>query len=88
VLNTCPLCARQFVPSVFDDYMVPACGCFDEAEAGAYPCENCGINHAWNCPKLPGHDERVAATTEPKIIEFGPIGPVFKGRATQKGGRS
>lgn len=79
----CPLCERVWTPSMFDDYMLPACGCFGDEPSRNTPCEPCGISHAWNCPKVPGRDERVAKTTTPQLIEFGPHGTVHRGTISQ-----
>lgn len=43
--NTCPICDRTFTVAPADDYLIPACGCFNDAEPGHYPCELCGIKH-------------------------------------------
>ena len=47
--NTCPICERTFTVTPSDDYLVPGCGCFDEVEAGHYPCESCGLKHYYAC---------------------------------------
>lgn len=65
----CPICGRVWTPSLFDDYMLPACGCYGATPTRDTPCEGCGISHAWNCPKIPGREERVAKTTTPKLYE-------------------
>lgn len=47
--NTCPICDRTFKVTPSDDYFIPACGCYDDAEAGHYPCEPCGMTHVYAC---------------------------------------
>ncbi len=64
---------------MFDDCCLPACGCFGDELDRNTPCEPCGISHAWNCPKIAGHEKRTAQTTEPKLIEMSPLGEVHKG---------
>jgi len=75
----CPICQRVWTPTMFDDYCLPACGCFGDEPSRNTPCEPCGISHAWNCPQVPGHAERTKHTTEPQFIEVGPLGVVHKG---------
>lgn len=55
MLNKCPICGREWIISMFDDFLLPACGCFgDNARDGIpnKPCQTCGLNHAYNCPKM------------------------------------
>lgn len=54
-MNTCPICEREHQVTPFDDVCIPACGCYDEPEDGAWPCESCGLNHAIKCPKREGY---------------------------------
>lgn len=79
--NTCPICERTFEVTPWDDYFIPACGCYAHLEEGGLLCETCGIAHAWNCDKIPGRAERTAKTTEPNIVEVGgPMGTVHRGK--------
>jgi hypothetical protein len=76
----CPICQRVWVPSMFDDYCLPACGCYGEEATRDTPCEPCGISHAWNCPNLPGRQE-LPTTREPQFIEVWPDGTkVLRGK--------
>jgi hypothetical protein len=80
----CPICQRVWTPTPFDDCVLPGCGCFGTELDRDTPCEGCGITHAWNCPKLPGRAERVAATTNPKLAEIWPDGRVvYRGSVSQ-----
>lgn len=67
---------------MFDDYLQPACDCFPEVE-GRWPCEACGLRHAWSCPKISGVRDRKA---EPKLYEVGgPLGGVVaRGKVKRK----
>lgn len=47
--NRCPLCSREFQVTPSDDVLIPACGCYDAAPEGEYPCEDCGIAHVYAC---------------------------------------
>jgi hypothetical protein len=47
--NTCPICERTFQVTPKDDYFIPACGCFDDAAPGHYPCFHCGLAHVDAC---------------------------------------
>jgi len=54
--STCPMCSRHWTVTMWDDCMVPACGCYgDEVSATnpTRPCESCGISHAWTCEQMP-----------------------------------
>lgn len=46
--NTCPICNRTFRVTPSDDTFIPACGCYDDAEPGHYPCEECGLAHVYS----------------------------------------
>jgi len=53
--STCPICNRDWHVKLFDDCLLPACGCYgDDTSANNpnRPCESCGIRHAMNCPKM------------------------------------
>lgn len=53
--STCPMCQRRWLVTMYEDCMMPACGCYghDTSEKNPNrPCESCGINHALNCSKL------------------------------------
>ena len=77
----CPLCGKVWFPSMFEDYCIPACGCYGTKPTRDTPCEPCGISHAWNCPNVPGHAERTARTTQPQLVELWPEGTeVHKGK--------
>lgn len=81
--STCPICQREWTVTPWDDCLVPACGCYgDDTSAAnpARPCEPCGMNHAWACVKLEGHEER-AQTPNPRHIEIIPgVGTIDRGR--------
>jgi hypothetical protein len=73
--NTCPICERTFTVTPSDDYFIPACGCYDDAEPGHYPCESCGIPHVYACmdkgsmperrfTAIVGSDEKIIASIE------------------------
>ncbi len=47
--NTCPICERTFQVTPKDDYFIPACGCYDDAAPGHYPCFECGLAHIDAC---------------------------------------
>lgn len=52
----CPICHRVWTPTMFDDYMLPACGHFgDDSDVRNVPCDSCGTSHAWKC--IIGRDE-------------------------------
>lgn len=82
--TTCPICKRTWTPSMFDDFCIPACGCYgDEFVLGATPCEPCGIRHAWNCPNLK-RNKGVARDENPLLVEVWPDGTeVLKGVVSQ-----
>lgn len=48
--TTCPICSRTWTVTPWDDYLIPACGCYGDDPRNA-PCESCGLRHAWNCDK-------------------------------------
>lgn len=50
--NTCPICERTFKVTPTDDVFIPVCGCYDDAEPGHLPCEECGLKHIY------AHDNR------------------------------
>lgn len=63
--NTCPICERTFTVTPSDDYLIPACGCYDNAEPGHLPCESCGITHVYAClDKGKPPERRFVAITE------------------------
>jgi hypothetical protein len=54
--STCPICGRTWTVSVYDDCLVPACGCYGTstgADNPSRPCESCGLAHAFGCDKMP-----------------------------------
>ena len=71
----CPICGRVWTPTMFDDCLLPACGCFGSELDRQTPCEPCGLAHAWNCPKRPGAPEHPET---PKFIELWPDGSVVQ----------
>lgn len=47
-ISTCPICCRTWLVEMFDDCMLPSCGCFGDDVSAANPsrpCEACGISH-------------------------------------------
>jgi hypothetical protein len=54
--STCPICKRSWLVDIFDDCLLPSCGCYGEdtsADNPNRPCEDCGIRHALKCEKMP-----------------------------------
>ena len=54
-ISTCPICGKQWLVTLYEDCMLPACGCYgdDTSENNPNrPCEICGIQHALTCKKL------------------------------------
>jgi hypothetical protein len=51
--NTCPICGRTFQVTPTDDYFIPACGCYADADPGHFPCEECGLSHIYACANAP-----------------------------------
>ena len=52
--STCPMCNRNWKVVMFDDCLLPACGCYGtdtSADNPNRPCESCGIRHALDCLK-------------------------------------
>lgn len=46
----CPVCERVWMPTPFDDYFLPSCGCYGTShDQRKIPCEACGLPHAWKC---------------------------------------
>ena len=63
--NTCPICERTFQVTPYDDIFIPACGCYDDAEGGHYPCEACGLPHVYAClDKGEAPERRFVAITD------------------------
>lgn len=54
---TCPICNRTWRISMYDDCMVPACGCYGSfpPETASVPCHSCGTRHAFQC--MSGRDD-------------------------------
>lgn len=53
-VSTCPVCGRRWLVTPADDCMLPACGFYgyDASAANpARPCFDCGLKHAWTCPR-------------------------------------
>ena len=53
--STCPICGKKWLVTIFEDCLLPACGCYgdDTSENNPdRPCERCGIDHALHCDKL------------------------------------
>ena len=53
--SICPICKRKWLVTMFDDCLLPACGCYgDDTSANNpnRPCESCGIKHALSCEKM------------------------------------
>ena len=53
--STCPVCKRHWLITVFDDCMLPECGCFGNDVSTHNPnriCESCGMKHVYICPKM------------------------------------
>jgi hypothetical protein len=56
----CPVCDKVWLVTPHDDCMMPACGCFgrDTSFMNYWRvCENCGIDHAMKCDKMPQANE-------------------------------
>lgn len=54
--STCPACKRHWIVTVFDDCMMPICGCFGHDVSANNPnrvCNGCGIQHAMKCKRMP-----------------------------------
>lgn len=66
--NTCPICHRQFRVTPLDDIFVPACGCYNDAPEGAFPCEDCGLAHYYAHENKPPPRKFVAITRDGEII--------------------
>lgn len=80
-MNTCPICEREHQVTPLDDVCIPACGCYDDAEAGAWPCETCGLNHANKCPRREGYREgdETKVVVTPLIARLAASGPKAEG---------
>ena len=53
--STCPICNRYWLITMFDDCMLPACGCYGNdvsADNPDRPCHSCGLKHALSCVKM------------------------------------
>jgi len=53
--STCPICKRYWRITMFDDCMLPACGCYGSDVSVKNPnriCESCGMKHVHSCPKM------------------------------------
>lgn len=53
--STCPLCQEFWLVTPKRDCFLPACGCYGEDTSAANPdrpCEQCGLSHAFGCPRL------------------------------------
>ena len=60
--STCPVCKKKWLVTVFEDCIIPACGCFGSMdntgpENPNRPCEACGLAHAFSCGKM-NHNKR------------------------------
>ena len=77
----CPICTRVWTPTMFDDCLLPACGCFGTELDRATPCNSCGLSHAWTCSEIAGNENR---KTNPKVVEILSDGAtVHRGRLSQ-----
>jgi len=55
--STCPRCDRHWKVTVWDDCLMPACGCYGKDASPDNPsrlCGTCGLLHALSCEGMPG----------------------------------
>jgi len=82
--STCPICNRTWLVTMYEDCLLPACGCYGEdtgPDNQHRPCHSCGLEHAFSCPKM-GLDEKtqrelksspvITIDAEGNVVEEGP----------------
>ena len=77
----CPICHRVWTPTMHDDCMLPACGCYGDKLDRDTPCESCGMSHAWQCKDRPDGPMKA----EPNLIEITPDGTeILRGKTWKR----
>jgi hypothetical protein len=63
--STCPICKKKWAITPMADCFLPGCGCYghDTSEKNsARPCWECGLQHAFTCPKMKSINKKKKVT--------------------------